>query len=68
MCNCIWVHLPLSIVSPLIPRPDRMTRPEMDPADYTKQLTVIEKLLGKLDIKTNVKEMLQVIAEFNRHI
>ena len=46
-----------------------MTRPEMDPADYTKQLTVIvEKLWGNLDIKTNVKEMLQVISEFNRDI
>ena len=46
-----------------------MTRPEMDPADYTKQLTVIEeKLLGNLDIKPNVKEMLQVITKFNRDI
>ena len=33
VCNCIWVHLPLSIVSPLKPRPDRMTGPsKMDPA------------------------------------
>ena len=46
-----------------------MTRPEMDLADYTKQLMVIEeKLWGNLDTKTNVKEMLQVIAEVNMDI
>ena len=41
----------------------------MDPADFSKQLMVIEeKLWGNLDTKTNVKEMLQVLAEFNRDI
>ena len=47
-----------------------MTRPsKMDSADFSKQLMVIEeKLWGNLDTKTNVKEMLQVLAEFNRDI
>ena len=39
----------------------------MDPADYSQKLLDIEeKLWGDLDVKIDIREILQIIAEFNR--
>ena len=55
---------------PPLTQPDRVTGPnKKDPADYSKQLLDNEdKLWEDLDVKTDIREMLQITAEFYRTV
>ena len=56
-------------VFPFKPQPDRMTRPEMDPADYSLQLLNIgDKLWDVLGSGSNMGEKLKAIAVFDKEL